>query len=229
MAETRFAELISKIAHELRSPLTAVQGFSGTLVKRWDRFDDQQRRQLVETIHADAVRMGRIVSEVLDLARLESGRLDLAPADVDVGAATERVLARVAHLPGADRVVVNMDEGVTVFADAARLDHILGNLVENALKFSDEGPVVVRAQPVDHAWVELSVEDEGIGIEPGRTEQLFAEPAPAGQQSGPSGSGLGLYLTRLLVDAHGGGITVDSEPGRGSRFIVRLPAREERR
>src|SRR3712207_2735425 len=82
--EVGFAELISKIAHELRSPLTSVKGFSATLVKRWDRFTDEQRLQFVETIHSDAERMGRIVSEVLDLARLEANRLEIHPVEVAV-------------------------------------------------------------------------------------------------------------------------------------------------
>src|ERR671910_1340909 len=88
----RFAELISKIAHELRSPLTSVKGFSATLVKRWDRFTDEQKLQFVETIHADAERMGRIVSEVLDLARLETGRFELNPTAVNAKATVDRAV-----------------------------------------------------------------------------------------------------------------------------------------
>jgi signal transduction histidine kinase len=82
MNDARIADMISKIAHELRSPLTSVKGFSSMLIAKWDRFTDEQRRQFVETIHADAERMGRIVSEVLDLARMEAGRLQLNPVPV---------------------------------------------------------------------------------------------------------------------------------------------------
>lgn len=223
MVEPRFAELISKIAHELRSPLTAVQGFSGTLVKSWDRFDDTQRRQLVGTIHTDAVRMGRIISEVLDLARMEAGRLELVRAELDVAAVFERALARVAHLAGAERVVTKVEGGVTVWADAARLENIVGNLVENAVKFSDRGAVELAAGRAGGGWVEIAVTDEGVGIAAERMADLFSGPAPAGQSSGPSGSGLGLHVTKRLVDAHGGTIEALSEPGKGSRFTVRLP------
>src|ERR687895_1197766 len=112
----RFAEMISKIAHELRSPLTSVKGFSATLLKRWDRFNDEQRLQFVETIHADAERMGRIISEVLDLARLESGRLELHPDDVQVAAVARKAVEQLGSGPE-DRVVVDIDSSVVVHAD----------------------------------------------------------------------------------------------------------------
>jgi signal transduction histidine kinase len=227
MAEPAFAELISKIAHELRSPLTAVQGFSGTLVKRWERFDDEQRKQLVSTIHADALRMGRVISEVLDLARMETGRLELTRAEIDVASVAERAVARVSQLPGADRLELRVADGLTVWADAGRLEHILGNLVENAVKFSEEGTVVVAARAAGDGWVEMSVSDRGTGIEPDRLDALFSGPAPAGQSSaGPLGSGLGLYITKRLVEAHEGDIAVESRPGEGTTFTVRLPAAE---
>jgi signal transduction histidine kinase len=222
MAEVSFAELISKIAHELRSPLTSVKGFSATLVDRWDRFTDEQRRQFVETIHADAERMGRIISEVLDLARLEAGRLELHPDDVQVATVA---LKAVGQLPGGgdDRVSVDVDPSVVVHADPERLGHVLTNLVENAVKFSDDGPITVSAAR-DGGSVRIVVSDEGVGIEEERQPEIFSGPAPSGQRSGPSGTGLGLYLTRRLVEAHSGSIAVDSKPGEGARFIVTLPA-----
>lgn len=222
MPDVSFAELISKIAHELRSPLTSVKGFSATLVDRWDRFTDEQRRQFVETIHADAERMGRIISEVLDLARLEAGRLELHPDDVQVATIARKA---VDQLPGApeDRIVVDVDPSVVVHADAERLGHVLTNLVENAIKFSDDGPITVSATSAGDT-VEIVVTDAGVGIEQERHADIFSGPAPSGQRSGPSGTGLGLYLTRRLVEAHSGTIAVDSAPGEGARFTVTLPA-----
>ncbi|MGH2694027.1 MAG: sensor histidine kinase [Actinomycetota bacterium] len=222
MSDVRFAELIGKIAHELRSPLTSVKGFSATLMKRWDRFTDEQRLQFVQTIHADAERMGRIVSEVLDLARLETGRLELNLATLDLAGVMEKAASNVAGLAGAERVTIDVEPGLVAWADADRLEHVLTNLVENAIKFSDSGAITVSGRSVD-GWVELSVTDEGIGIEEDRIADLFSGPAPAGQRTGPSGSGLGLYLTRLLVEAHGGTIAVSSEPGGGSTFTARIP------
>ncbi|MGH2746957.1 MAG: sensor histidine kinase [Actinomycetota bacterium] len=225
MDDTRFADMISKIAHELRSPLTSVKGFSSTLVKRWDRFTDEQRFQFVETINQDAERMARIVSEVLDLARLESGRLELTSVVTRLAPIATAAAEQVSALPGAERIQVQVDDGIEVWGDPARLEHVLGNLVENAVKFSDEGPIVVSAQTIPDDRVEITVTDEGVGIDGDRVAGLFSGPAPAGQRKGPSGTGLGLYLTRRLVEAHGGKIAVESEPGQGSTFTVTLPSK----
>jgi signal transduction histidine kinase len=223
MTGSRFAELISKIAHELRSPLTAVQGFSATLIKRWDRFDDEQKRQLVETINADAVRMGRIISEVVDLARLETGAFHLSCAEIDVGSVVERARSNVSRLPGAERVEVVIEPELVAWADAARLEHIVTNLVENAIKFSSDGPIDLRAKRDSGRALEITVEDHGEGIEPELLPVIWDGPGPAGASATPLGSGLGLYLTRRLVEAHGGSVEATSEPGKGSVFTVRLP------
>ncbi|HEV2754834.1 MAG TPA: HAMP domain-containing sensor histidine kinase [Actinomycetota bacterium] len=214
----RFADMISKIAHELRSPLTSVKGFSATLVKRWDRFTDEQRLQFIETIHHDAERMGRIVSEVLDLARLEAGRLELQLQQTSLHEVATRAVANHSALGGAERVRVDVPEDATVFADPERLGHALSNLVENAIKFSDEGPVVVASDDGT-----ITVTDEGVGIAPDLIGEIFAGPAPHAQAAGPSGLGLGLYLTRRLVEAHGGTVSVESEVGKGSKFTIELP------
>lgn len=222
MAEIGFAELISKIAHELRSPLTSVKGFSATLVKRWDRFTDEQRLQFVETIHSDAERMGRIVSEVLDLARLEANRLEIHPVDVEIAPIARQSAEHLEGLPGGERVVVTISDEQTAHVDPERLGHILRNVIENSIKFSDEGEIKVTAQSTGEN-VEIVVEDQGVGIEAERLDGLFSGPAPQGQRSGPSGTGLGLYLTRRLLEAHKGSISVTSEPGKGARFVLVLP------
>ena len=218
----RFAEMISKIAHELRSPLTSVKGFSSTLIRRWDRFTEEQKFQFVETIHADAERMGRIVSEVLDLARMESGRLELHQQNVDLAALTEKAAGHHAALPGSDRVKVDVPEGLRAFADPDRLEHVLGNLVENAIKFSDEGEILISGREAGDN-VEISVADGGVGIEEERLGTVFMGPGPTGQKATPSGTGLGLYLSKRLIDAHGGTLSVSSTPGEGSTFTVSLP------
>ena len=149
--DQRFAEMISKIAHELRSPLTSVKGFSSTLIKRWDKFTDEQKFQFVETINADADRMGRIVSEVLDLARLETGRFELRAIEIEIKPVAEKAAGNHSDLPGADRVEVTIPEGLKAWADPDRLGHVLTNMIENALKFSDDGPIEVAGRPVDVA------------------------------------------------------------------------------
>jgi signal transduction histidine kinase len=222
--DQRFAEMISKIAHELRSPLTSVKGFSSTLIKRWDKFTDEQKFQFVETINADADRMGRIVSEVLDLARLETGRFELRAIEIEIRPVAEKAAANHSDLPGADRVEVTVPEGLRAWADPDRLGHVLTNMVENAVKFSDEGAIEVSARPVGEQ-VEITISDHGVGIEPERVDGVFSGPAPAGQRATPSGTGLGLYLSRLIVEAHGGTISVESELDKGSKFTLLLPSK----
>jgi signal transduction histidine kinase len=224
MNEARIADMISKIAHELRSPLTSVKGFSAMLVTRWDRFTDEQRFQFVETIHSDAERMGRIVTEVLDLARMEAGRLELHPVNVAVSDLVQNALDRLTELPGTERIETHIPPDLTVWADAERLEGVVANLVENGVKFSDEGPVLIEATSTPEGMVAISVRDEGVGIAPDDIENVFAGPGGTTSRATPSGSGLGLYLSRGLIEAHGGSITVDSKLNRGSVFTVTLPA-----
>jgi len=221
--DQRFAEMISKIAHELRSPLTSVKGFSSTLIKRWDKFTDEQRFQFIETINADADRMSRIVSEVLDLARLETGRFELHATRVELRPVAEKAATHHATLPGAERVVVEIPDGLTAWGDPDRLGHVISNLVENAVKFSDEGPIRIAGRSLDDGTVAVSVSDEGVGIESERVAEVFSGPAPAGQRATPSGTGLGLYLSRRLVEAHGGSISVTSQIDEGTTFTMVLP------
>jgi signal transduction histidine kinase len=227
MTDTRIADMISKIAHELRSPLTSVKGFSSMLLTRWDRFTDEQRFQFVETIHADAERMGRIVSEVLDLARLEAGRLELHREIVQVADVARKAAARLGELPGAERIEYKIDDGLTAWADPERLEAILGQLLENAAKYSDEGAVTVSARRED-GGVGISVHDHGIGIDPDFLPHVFSGPAPKDtRHKTPSGAGLGLYLSKGLTEAHGGRIAVDSRVAEGSVFRVWLPGGPE--
>jgi signal transduction histidine kinase len=223
MSEIRFAEMISKIAHELRSPLTSVKGFSATLLSRWDRFNDQQRYELVEAIHSDAERMGRIVSEVLDLARIESGRLELHRDTVHISRLVDKAISAVAALPGSARIAIDVPEDLAVLGDPERLQHVFFNLVENAVKFSDDGPIFIAADS-EGDMVIVRVSDSGVGIEADRLEEIFLGPGPTGQSATPKGTGLGLYLTKRLIEAHGGEIAVLSEPDVNTTFTVRLPA-----
>ena len=225
MSDPRLAEMISKMAHELRSPLTSVKGFSSMLMKRWDRFTDEQRFQFVETIHHDAERMSRIVSEVLDLARLESGRLELHRAQHELAPIAQRASGNLATMPGVERIEVNVGDGVVVDADAERLESVLTNLLENALKFSDAGPITLEAS-VEGDMTLIKVTDLGVGVEKGRLEEIFEGPQPAHSGAAmPTGGGLGLYLARGVLGAHGGSISIDSKAGEGTTFILRLPGK----
>lgn len=222
MTETGFAELISMIAHELRSPLASIKGFSATLVKRWDRFTEAQRLQFVKTIHSDADRMSRIISEILDLARIEAGKLELFPADAHVASAAEKAVAQLSAMSGSERVSLDIVDDLTAWADPERLERAIATLVENAVKFSEEGPIEVAAGAGGDDVV-ITVADKGVGIAPERLESIFAGPGPSGQMAGPKGTGLGLHLAQRLVEVQHGTLTVASEPGVGSTFTMTLP------
>ena len=222
MEAVEFARLINRIAHELRSPLTSLKGFSATLIKRWDRFTDDQRLQFVETIHSDSERMARIIAEMLDIARYEGDRLELNQQPVEVEELVSNARKKIESREGAERVSTQVPKGLMANVDAERVTSVIMNLLENGIKFSEDGPVELSARKAD-GMVEITVRDSGVGIEAERLPGVFDGPGPHGQRSGPFGTGLGLFLAQRLVTAHGGTITVASEQGSGSTFTVVLP------
>jgi signal transduction histidine kinase len=218
--EREGAELVATVAHELRSPLTSVKGFTATLLAKWDRFTDEQRRLMLETVEADADRITRLITELLDIARIDSGRLQVRRQLVDLPAAVQRqVVAQRARGEDADRfdVVVRSPLPET-WADVDKVDQILANLLENAVRHG-AGTVHVVVEP-DTAGTALSVWDEGEGVDPQQADLVFTKFWRAG---GRGGTGLGLYIVKGLVEAHGGTITLDRAPGAGARFRVVLP------
>lgn len=204
------------MAHDLRSPLTSLKGFSGMLVSKWDRFDDEQKLEFVQAISFDARRMGRIIGEVIDLARLEAGRVELKRTRTPVVEIARAAAESLSHLDEERRIEVDVPDDIVVNADRDRLELVLFNLLENALEFSTDGPVHVTGA-ADDDGITIEVRDSGPGIEVERRAEIFS--------GGPtsSGAGVGLYLGRGLVELHGGSLEVDGVPGGGSRFTVRLP------
>ncbi|MEO3938675.1 ATP-binding protein [Dermatophilaceae bacterium Soc4.6] len=228
-AEQDHAALISTIAHELRSPLTSVKGFSTTLLRRWDRFTDEQKRFMIETIETDADRVTRLITELLDVSRIDAGRLDVRPQPVDVVAMAQRHAERLrAQDEYADRPIsVSARDGLPeVWADPDRLNQILANLLENGLRHG-EGEIRVQVGPAPEAandgrsQVQVEVTDEGEGVALAHLPLIFNR-FWHGQRRGSTG--LGLYVVRGLVEAHGGHISVDRADGGGARFRFTLPA-----
>ena len=144
------AELVSTVAHELRSPLTSVKGFTATLLANWDRFNDDQKRLMLETVHADADRVTRLISELLDIARIDSGRLTVHRQVVDLQRTVERhVAGMVAAGEDADRFTVTVRDGLPeMWVDADKLDQVLANLLENSVRHGT-GHVTIEVEPVD--------------------------------------------------------------------------------
>jgi signal transduction histidine kinase len=216
------AELVSSVAHELRSPLTSVKGFTTTLLAKWYRFSDEQRRLMLETVAADTDRVARLLTELLDVARFESGRLELRRAPIDL----PRVVIR--HVDGLvaagqprDRFAVEVREPLpVVWADGDKVDQVLANLLENALRHG-AGQITVRVEPEDGVAAAVSVLDQGPGVPESARTLVFAR---FWRSRSPGGTGLGLYIVRALVEAHGGAVAVTDAPGGGACFRFTLPA-----
>ncbi len=222
------AELVSTVAHELRSPLTSVKGFTATLLAKWHRFTDDQKRVMLETVNADADRVTRLITELLDVSRIESGRMEVHRQLVDVPDRAAKIIAgRVAAGEPEDkfRLVVGPDLP-EMWLDADKIDQILGNLVENAVRHGAGMVTVVveRARigsdPSAPA-VAVLVRDQGEGIPPEVAPRVFRQ-FWRGKRRG--GTGLGLYIVKGLVEALGGDITVGCAPGGGAEFRFILPA-----
>ncbi len=217
------ANLVSTVAHELRSPLTSVKGFTATLLAKWERFDDAQKRLMLQTVNADADRVTRLISELLDVSRIDAGRLELRKQVVDLAAAVRRAVAgNVAGGEPVDRFVVEVGAGLPeMWVDPDKLAQVLGNLLENALRHG-AGTITVTVEPDDAApGAVLTVSDEGAGVPDAVASRVFTR-FWRGNRHG--GTGLGLYVVKGLVEAHGGRIEVGPAPGGGARFRLVLPA-----
>jgi signal transduction histidine kinase len=225
-AEANSSALISTVAHELRSPLTSVKGFSSTLLRRWDRFTDDQKRLMLQTIEADADRVTRLITELLDISRIDAGRLQVRKQPVDVYAAIERHIERfVASGYERERFALSGHESSLpeVWADPDRLDQILANLMENAVRHG-EGTVSLSVAPIrenEDEAVAVTISDEGEGIPPENYPMIFTR---FWHRSRRGGTGLGLYVVRGLVEAHDGKVTVGQAASGGAEFRFTLPA-----
>ncbi|MFF2008823.1 ATP-binding protein [Streptomyces sp. NPDC058195] len=223
--ERSHAELIATVAHELRSPLTSVKGFTATLLAKWERFTDDQKRLMLETVDADAGRVTRLIAELLDISRIDSGRLELRRQPVDLSAAVERhIQALTAGGLTPDRFLVRTRQPLpAVWADPDKVDQVLGNLLENAVRHG-EGTVTIEVAPApaksDEKGTAVTVSDEGPGIPEESMGRVFTR---FWRGSKRGGTGLGLYIVKGIVEAHGGTITVGRGPGGGAEFRFILP------
>ncbi|WP_055699046.1 MULTISPECIES: sensor histidine kinase [Streptomyces] len=225
--ERSHAELIATVAHELRSPLTSVKGFTATLLAKWERFTDDQKKLMLETVDADANRVTRLIAELLDISRIDSGRLELRRQPVDIGAAVGRhIQAHVAAGQDADRFLVRVQRPLPdLWADPDKIDQVLSNLLENAVRHG-EGTVTIDVAPFSSprerggAETAVTVSDEGPGIPEESMGRVFTR---FWRGSKRGGTGLGLYIVKGIVEAHGGTITVGRAPGGGAQFRFTLP------
>lgn len=219
-------DVVAMVSHEIRSPLASVKGFARTLIGRWDRFSDEQKLTMLRTIDADADRVTRLLTDLLQVSRIDAGRVRLARAPGDLGALSEAVVDKARHRElGSDRLLgVAVDPATpSVPLDADRIEQVLTNLVDNALEHGGPGPVSVEVRP-DRAGARVTVADTGPGIPDDLHEAVFRK-FGRGRSDRRAGTGLGLYIARGLTEAHGGRLWLDvgSASGPGARFHLWLP------
>ncbi len=227
-------ELIANISHELRTPLTSIKGFATTLLQTDVRWSEKEQREFLEAIDQESDRLARIISDLLDMSRLEGGALKLEERSYQIYEILETVNDNLSSLTEQHHLQVTVPKNLPpVFVDQIRIGQVLTNLVENAAKFSQKGsPILIEAEPSENGkWVTLSVTDQGEGIPPELSGRVFdrfyqTESIASGRKTG---TGLGLSICRGIVEAHGGKMWVKSKVGEGSRFSFTLPISKERK
>jgi signal transduction histidine kinase len=219
------ADFVSLVSHELRSPMAAVIGSARTLQRRWRELSPEHRDSFIALIADETDRLATLVADVLDTSRIDSGTFGYSFREVDMRSLVEEAVAAAAAGQGEVELVSTVPGTLpAVYGDADRLRQVLANLIENAVKYSPDGETVeVRATAIDGRAVVVDVSDHGTGIAPEDHRVIFEKFGRARGQNAKPGTGLGLYIARSIMEAHGGTIDVASLPGRGSTFTLTLP------
>lgn len=217
--------IVSAVSHELRSPLTSVRGYTSLLLKRWGEIEDEERRVMLQQVDRDARRISRMISELLDIARLEAGRLQLNRVNIELPELLRDVLTSVeVSYPDIEISLDKPADFPSVWADPDKVQQVLTNLLENACKYASPKGIAVQFRDVD-GDISVSVADHGRGIPEADVPLLFQQFFKS-TEGRPSGTGLGLWISRGLIEAHGGTMTVESVTDVGSTFTFTLPQRK---
>jgi signal transduction histidine kinase len=221
------SEFISVVSHELRTPVAGVLGFLQTTVDHWDTLSDNERLNTVRRAVTNARRLQAMTRDVLDTESIEAGRIGYAFQPVDLGGELETAVEASRAVDSSRTIVLSAPEApVTVDADPDRLQQVFSNLLENARRNSPaDKPITVETSVVDDdagRRVRIAFVDRGPGVSPDSLERIF-EKFVRGNDNAVTGTGLGLYIVRTIVDAHHGRIWCESDPGRRTAFVVELP------
>jgi signal transduction histidine kinase len=220
------SDLVATVAHELRSPLTGIKGFTATLLSKWDKFSEEQRQLMLETVDADADRLSRLITELLDAARIDAGRLTLKRGPVRLEEVVRHVLTNVSG-GSADPFEISIGSDLElIWGDSDRIHQVVTNLVENAMRhgFGLREIVVQNTEHPDYrGGVSLQVHDHGPGIPEEMRQRVFSRFWRAGPGAG---SGLGMYIVRGIVEEHGGKIDIQDAEGGGANVRVWFPINE---
>jgi signal transduction histidine kinase len=230
LASENKSQFVSSVSHELRTPLNAIIGLTEMMVSNAARFGTEKALEPLKRVNAAGTHLLGLINQVLDLSKIEAGKLELNPESVSIAPLIDEVIATAGQLAekNKNRLVIEAEPNLgSVTTDPMRLRQILLNLLSNACKFTKQGEVKLKARGVANGgnWIELAVSDTGIGMTPEQQAKLFAEFTQADSLTARhfGGTGLGLAISRKLARMMGGDVTVTSEPGKGSVFTVRLP------
>jgi signal transduction histidine kinase len=225
------SQFVSSVSHELRTPLNAIIGLTEMMVKNAARFGTEKAQEPLQRVNRAGTHLLGLINQVLDLSKIEAGKLELNPQTVQLAPLINEVIGTAGQLAeqNKNRLVVEAQENLgALIVDPMRLRQILFNLLSNACKFTKAGEVKLAARKVSNGsnFIEFAVSDTGIGMTAEQQAKLFEEFAQADASTAQryGGTGLGLAITRKLARMMGGDVTVTSEPGKGSVFTVRLPA-----
>ena len=223
---------LANMSHELRTPLNAIIGLTEMMVSNAARFGTEKALEPLRRVHRAGKHLLELINQVLDLSKIEAGKLELNPETVNIPRLLDEVIGTARSLAEQNKNDLKAEYAgdiAPLYVDALRLRQILLNLLSNACKFTKNGLVVVRVSPVSaegRHWLQFAVTDTGIGMTPEQQARLFEEFSQGDQSTARryGGTGLGLAITRRLCRMMDGDVTVTSESGRGSTFVVRLPA-----
>jgi PAS domain S-box-containing protein len=222
-------EFLANMSHELRTPLNSVIGFADMMRSQVAGDINEKQAGYLSNISQSGKHLLNIINEILDISKIESGKMKLYKEDVLLVETYAEIIATLQHIASRKEIKLDISpwpENEYAYADRAKLKQILYNLVGNAIKFTNEGGSVIIGTRNDGKFIHISVSDTGIGIAPDGLERLFKPftQLESFESRTYEGTGLGLALSKELVELHGGKITVESEPGKGSTFIFTLPS-----
>ncbi|MBC7248066.1 MAG: GAF domain-containing protein [Actinobacteria bacterium] len=220
------SDFVSTVSHELRTPLTSIKAYTATLRRSDVSFDEGTRQQFLQVIEEETDRLTRLISDLLDMSRIDSGRMELKKREFDLLRLVEIVVEKLGSQTSDHVIRMRAPSGsITVHADPDKIEQVFVNLVDNAVKYSPQGGDIVISLEVQRHLIKCSVSDQGVGIPVEHIPHIFEKFHRVDNRATREvyGTGLGLYLSKSIVEAHGGSIWVESEFGRGSTFHFTLP------
>jgi signal transduction histidine kinase len=225
------SSFLANMSHELRTPLNSILGFADVMLEGLDGELTDFMDNDLRLIQKNGQHLLHLINDVLDMAKIESGRMNLSPEKFRIHNVLEEVASITSGLASDKNLALLIDEDsdqeIEIYADNMRLRQVMINLVNNSIKFTEQGRIVLSAKAMDSARVLITVEDSGIGIAPEKLEAVFQEftQVDSSTTRKAGGTGLGLPISRRLVEMHGGRLWAESAgiPDEGSKFYVELP------